>query len=140
MRIIILLIVTTILWGSTPILEKIGLKTTGPLTGVTIRSIAVTNFLLIYLLVAGQLKQVFSTDIKTIAIFAATGLMAGLLGMLTYFGALKLGAASEIVPIAATYPLVTVILSILILGEHVSLWRIVGTVFIIAGVWLVQIK
>lgn len=137
-EIILFLILTAFLWGTTPVLEKIGLGKVDPLTGVTIRSIAVTAALLIYLLLAGKIKQVFQTDPKTIAIFTITGIMAGLLGMLTYFVALKKGATSQIVPIAATYPLVTAVLSILILGENVSLLRILGTILIIAGIWLVQ--
>ena len=64
--------------------------------------------------------------------------MAGLIGMLTYFFALKKGATSQIVPIAATYPLVTALLSVIILSEHVTVLRLVGTVLIVLGIWLVQ--
>ena len=136
-EIILLLIVTAVLWGTTPVLEKIGLGKTDPITGVTIRSIAVTLALLAYVTLTGKLKQVFTADMKTIAIFSITGIMAGLLGMITYFVALKKGATSQIVPIAATYPLVTAILSVLILGEHVTLMRLLGTIFIIIGIWFV---
>ena len=137
-EIILLLLITAILWGTTPVLEKIGLGSTDPLTGVTIRSIAVTAALVIYLVLAGKVRQVFQVDFKTWVIFSVTGLMAGLLGMLIYFTALKRGATSQIVPIAAAYPLVTVILSVLILGEHVTLLRLIGTVFIIIGIWFVR--
>lgn len=136
--VILLLIVTAVLWGSTPVLEKIGLGKTDPLTGVTIRSIAVTLALVIYVLLAGKMRALLQTDFKTVAIFSITGLMAGALAMITYFFALKKGATSQIVPIAAAYPLVSAILSVIILGEHISVLRLVGTVFIIAGIWLVQ--
>lgn len=137
-EILLLLLLTAILWGVTPVLEKIGLGRVDPLTGVTIRSIAVAFSLIIYLLFTGRIKQVLQADFKAIVIFSVTGLVAGLFGMLTYFVALKRGATSQIVPIAATYPLVTAILSILILGEHVTLLRIFGTVLIILGIWFVQ--
>jgi bacterial/archaeal transporter family protein len=137
-EIISLLIITAILWGSTPVLEKIGLGKTDPLTGVTIRSIAVTIALLIFLALTGRVKQLFHVDAKTIGIFTLTGLLAGLFGMLTYFFALQKGATSQIVPIAATYPLITAVLSVLILGEQVTPLRIAGTIFIILGIWLVQ--
>ena len=58
--------------------------------------------------------------------------------MWTYFGALKLDETSKIVPIAAIYPLVTAVLSILILKEGVTLFRLIGTLLIIIGVWLVR--
>jgi transporter family protein len=136
--VILLLIITAFLWGSTPVLEKIGLGKTDPLTGVTIRSIAVTIALLIYIALAGKIKQLMQTDLKTIAIFSLTGLMAGGLGMITYFAVLKKAPTSQVVPIAATYPLVTAILSVLILGEHVTPLRLLGTVLIIVGIWFVQ--
>lgn len=138
-EITLFLIITAFLWGTTPVLEKIGLGKTDPLTGVTIRSIAVTIALLIYLVFAGKVKNLFSADLRTVVIFSATGIIAGLLGMITYFTALKLGATSQVVPIAATYPLVTAILSVLILGEHVTPLRIIGTLLIIAGIWFVQV-
>jgi transporter family protein len=136
--IIILLILTAVLWGSTPILEKIGLARVDPLLGITIRSIAVTVILLIIMVTTGRIKEIITVDHKTILIFAASGILAGLLGMLTYFGALKAGATSKIVPIAATYPLVTAFLSVLILKEAFSVPRIIGTVLIVLGIWLVK--
>ena len=136
--IILLLILTAFLWGATPVLEKIGLGKVNPLTGVTIRSLAVSIALIVYLVFTGKIRQTLTVDFKTLAIFSVTGIMAGLLGMLTYFTVLKRGATSQIVPIAATYPLVTAILSILILGEHVTPLRLIGTVLIITGIWFVQ--
>jgi transporter family protein len=138
MTTVLLLFATALLWGSSPILEKIGLAKTDPLTAVTIRSFTITAVLLLALTVTGRIKEIFSADPKAVAIFALSGFMAGLLGMWTYFGALKLGATSKIVPIAGTYPLVTAILSVLILREGVTIPRLAGTVLIIIGVWLVR--
>ena len=136
--VLLLLLITAFLWGATPILEKIGLSKVDPITGVTIRSIAVTLALIIYVLLAGKVKQILQADAKTVVIFSITGIMAGFLGMITYFVALKRGDTSQVVPIAAAYPLVAAILSVIILGENVTLLRLAGTVLIIAGIWLVQ--
>ncbi len=138
MTTIVLLILTAVLWGSSPILEKLGLGRTDPLSAVTIRSTVITVILLVFVTVTGKIRHIFSADPKTFAIFAASGILAGLLGMWTYFGALKMGATSKIVPIAAAYPLVTAVLSVLILKEGVTLARLAGTVLIIAGIWLVK--
>ncbi len=138
MTTVTLLILTALLWGSSPILEKMGLGKVDPLTAVTIRSFAVTIMLLIFLAFTGKIKHVFNVDAKTVIIFTISGFLAGLLGMWTYFGALKLGATSKIVPIAATYPLITAILSVLILKEGVTIARLAGTILIIAGIWLVK--
>ena len=42
------------------------------------------------------------------------------------------------VPITATYPLITVLLSWLILQEGITASRVIGTVLIVLGVWLVK--
>ena len=123
----------------TPIVEKIGLSGTQPLTAITIRTLAVCVVLFVYLIAAGKLKETFAVDMRTIILFSISGILAGLLGMITYFTALKAGATSEIVPIAATYPLVTAILSVLILGEQITPARVIGTILIVAGIWLVKV-
>ncbi len=136
--IIFFLFVTAILWGTTPILEKIGLTKVYPLIGNTIRSCIVTAGLLLLTLFLGKGKALLQVDGKSIFLFGASGIMAGLLGMWTYYTALKTGATSKIVPIAACYPLVTALLSVLILKEGVTLSRVIGTVLIVSGIWLVK--
>ena len=138
MSVIMLLLLTAIMWGVTPILEKVGLTRVEPLVGLTIRSVVVALLLVVFMLITGKTKEILAVDSRTFLIFALSGALAGLLGMLTYFAALKLGATSRIVPIAATYPLVTALLSVLILGENVTLIRLIGTVLIVLGIWLVK--
>jgi len=138
MKIIVLLVLTALMWGTTPILEKLGLGKVDPLVGLTIRSIAIIVLLLGFLIVTGRIKELATVDTKSIVIFSISGTLAGLLGMLTYFEALKLGATSRIVPLAAAYPLVTAFLSVFILGEQITLIRVIGTVLIVLGVWLVK--
>lgn len=134
----VMLLLTALLWGTSPILEKLGLQNVSALVAVTIRSISVTILLLITMVATGRIKEIFSVEPKTVGIFIASGILAGFLGMWTYFAALKAGATSKIVPIAACYPLVTAFLSVLILRESVTIPRLIGTVLIIGGIWLVK--
>jgi transporter family protein len=138
MVIILLLIVTTLVWGFTPILEKIALTKVDPLVGVTIRSAVVTAGLLILTFLVGKGKALLEVDGRSFLLFGASGMMAGILGMWTYYAALKMEATSKIVPISASYPLVTALLSVLILGEGVTLPRVIGTAFIVIGIWFVK--
>jgi transporter family protein len=133
-----LLIATVLCWGLTPIIEKIGLTKVSPIVGVTIRSITITVILVVVTILTGDIKDIINTDVKSISLFSLSGILAGLLGMWTYYQILKIGATSKIVPLAATYPLVTAMLSILILGEAVTLPRIIGTVLIVGGIYLVK--
>jgi len=136
--VVFLLAATALLWGATPILEKMGLVKVDPLVGVTIRSTIVTAGLLILTFLLGKGRALMSLDGKSIALFGASGMMAGLLGMWTYYTALKMEATSQIVPIAACYPLVTALLSVLILNEGFSVSRVIGTALIVSGIWLVK--
>ncbi len=136
--VVLLLVITALLWGTTPILEKMGLMRVDPLIGVTIRSTIVTAGLFILTFLLGKGKELASLDGKSILLFGASGMMAGLLGMWTYYTALKMEATSKIVPISACYPLVTALLSVLILQEGLSLSRVLGTILIVSGIWLVK--
>ena len=98
------LVVTTILWGATPIVEKVGLARADPLIGVTVRSAVVTVGLLFLTFLLGKGRALTELDGKSILLFGASGVLAGLLGMWTYYAALKMEATSKIVPISACYP------------------------------------
>ena len=109
-----------------------------PLIGVTVRSTIVTAGLLLLTFLLGKGRALIELEGKTIFLFGASGMMAGLLGMWTYYGALKMEATSKIVPIAACYPLITALLSVLVLREGVTFHRVVGTALIVSGIWLVK--
>ena len=109
-----------------------------PLIGVTIRSAVVTAGLFLLTFFLGKGKALIELDGKSILLFGASGMMAGLLGMWTYYGALKMEATSKIVPIAACYPLVTTLLGVLVLKEGITFHRVIGTALIVSGIWLVK--
>jgi bacterial/archaeal transporter family protein len=134
----VLLVITTVLWGATPILEKMGLAKVDPLIGVTIRSTIVTIGLLMITLSLGKGRALLEVEARDVFLFGVSGVMAGILAMWTYYTALKAGATSKIVPISACYPLVTALLSVLILREGITLARVMGTALIVSGIWLVK--
>ncbi len=119
-------------------MEKVGLTKVDPFIGVTIRSGIVTAGLFILTFLLGKGKALMTVDGRSFLLFSASGLIAGLLGMWTYYSALKMEATSKIVPITAAYPLVTALLSVLILKEGVTLPRVIGTVLIVVGIWFVK--
>jgi transporter family protein len=138
MIILLLVIITVLLWGATPILKKIGLTEVDPLAGITIRSTIAALSLLILTLLSGRGRALIEVDGKGFLLFGLSGLLAGALGMWAYYAALKMEATSKIVPISASYPLVTALLSILILREGVTLPRVIGTALIVIGTWFVK--
>ncbi|OPX93125.1 MAG: EamA-like transporter family protein [Syntrophorhabdus sp. PtaU1.Bin002] len=135
---VVLLLTTMLFWGTTPLLEKLGLEEVDPLAGIFIRSLAVTAVLFVFYLFTGRLHELAKISGRNVILFTASGILAGFLGMWTYYYLLKMGMTTKIVPIVASYPLITALLGILILGEEVTLQRIVGIVLTIFGIVLIK--
>jgi bacterial/archaeal transporter family protein len=62
---------------------------------------------------------------------------AGAAGLLTLYLALGRAQASVVIPVVGMYPIVTVAISVLFLGEHLNAVQVVGICVTIAGVVLV---
>jgi len=129
-------LLTAFLWGSAPVFEKLGLIRISPLAGITIRSIAITIILLIIVLLTNVGEEIAHVDFKSVVFVVIGGIIAGLLGMWSYFEALKHWEASIVVPIAGAYPLFAFIFSIIFLGENLTLPKGIGVILIASGVVL----
>ena len=134
----VLLILTAFFWGFAPILEKAALGVSDPVAGLTIRQIGVTLILVAFVSFSGRWEQVQSITPRDRWFFILSGISAGLLGMLTYYYALRTTPASKAVPIAASYPLVAALLAFILFGEKLTAARLAGIVFIVSGVYLVR--
>jgi transporter family protein len=135
-----LIIFSVFFWGLAPIVEKTGFSQAqiDPLIALTIRVFATMLGLVIIILGMGKTQALIDVNPKAAFYFAMSGLLAGLLGTWTYLAALRLCEASRVVPISATYPLVTSLLSFFILKEDFSLTRVLGTILIVGGIWLIK--
>jgi len=135
-----LVMLSVFFWGLAPVVEKFAFSQTNidPLIALTIRGVAAMLGLGVIILGMGKTQNLFEITTKDVFCFTLSGLFAGLLGTWTYLSALKLGEASQVVPISATYPLITALLSFFVLNEDFSLSRILGTILIITGIWLIK--
>lgn len=133
-------IAAAVIWGFAPALEKVGLKGTSmdPFLGVFIRTIPILLFAAVGVIAMGKLNDVASVDLKSALFVGAGGLVAGLLGQFAFYSALKWGEASVVVPVAATYPLVALIVSVLFLGEAFTVQKLVGIGLVVGGVALLK--
>ncbi|MCC6502741.1 MAG: EamA family transporter [Deltaproteobacteria bacterium] len=133
-------ILAAVIWGFAPALEKFGLKGAGmdPFLGVFIRTIPIAVFAMLGVFFMGRLGEVASIDLKSVLFVAAGGLVAGLFGQLAFYSALKSGEASVVVPVAATYPLVALIVSVLFLGESFTMQKLAGIALVVGGVALLK--
>lgn len=133
----LLSLLIAVLAGSAAIFEKASLKDATPLTVFTIRSFVMTLILVVACLVTGSTRSLTQVSGRTFlwillpAVFATTFVWL-------YFSILKNDLASRVFPILSAAPLVTVLLSVMFLGEPFSWKRLVGAALIVGGVSLVK--
>jgi len=131
-------LVTTLFWGTTPILDRLAMGRAQPMAAVAVRGVVVGLVSVLIVAATGKMGDLAALDRRTVLLLAAGGLLAALVGQFTYFRALKMGPASAVVPIVACYPLVTVMLGILVLREPLTLSRAGGALLIVLGILLVK--
>ena len=130
-------IAAAILWGLVPVIDKIALSSGVSIyTANVIRSIGAATTIITLSVLTSQLQT--TVDLKTVACLLVGGAIAGAFAVILYFSAIKTIGASRTVPITAAYPMFTAIISILVLGESISLKVAVGIVLIVIGIILVS--
>ena len=83
----------------------------------------------------GELRPAFRTDAATLG-WVALSAITGSLTLALYFAATRVGEATGVFPIAGSWPAVTALLAIVLLGERPSAMRLVGIALTLAGVAL----
>jgi transporter family protein len=132
-------LLTAVVWGIVPVLEKMGLSKIDPLAGVLIRSCGViVGMTTLVLFKTDLLKLALKAELRTIFFLLIGGLMASILGQMFFYTALKEGEASKLVPIAGAYPLVSFLLGLVFLGETFTLAKVCGVLFVILGLFLLR--
>jgi len=77
-------------------------------------------------------------DTKTYMLLLFEGGVASVIAHFALFQALKLGDVSNVVPITASYPLIAVLLSVVLLGSRMTWGKGLGAVLTVLGVYLLQ--
>jgi transporter family protein len=132
--------ITACIWGVVPIVEKIALsKGMNPLMAVVVRNFgSVTAGVILWTIIARNPELTKTGSISAIILMFAGGALSAVVGQSFFYSSLKLGDVSKVVPIAGSYPLISFVLGILILGETVTLTRIMGVLCVVAGVILLK--
>lgn len=134
-----LAVLSALIWGMAPIFEKVGLNSKiDPYLGVVVRTLPIAFIGLTGLIFMGRIDSLFQVDMKSAAFVIIGGLIAGFIGQIVFYTALKSGEASVVVPVAATYPLVALVISILFLGEAVTWQKVTGIGLVVAGVVMLK--
>jgi len=137
-RVFLLWVLTLLFWGTSPLLEKVALRAVPPLLALAVRTGVAALALVLAVILTGEGRGLAEMRPRDFLVLAGSGLLAGFLGMLTYFMLLKSGAASKIVPLTAAYPLVTALLALLFLREALTPVRLLGILLTITGLIILQ--
>ena len=131
-------LLTALIWGCVPLLEKLGLAQSSPATGVFARSIGVAVGAVACGLIWKPWKAVFALSVQSFALLAVGGFLASFVGQMMFYQALKSGRVSQVTPVAGAYPLVAAMLGWWLLREPLSAARALGALFVVIGVLLLR--
>ena len=121
--------------GVTSILAKIGIKNTDSTAATAVRTIIILFFSWIMVFVTEQLGGINDISGKTLAFLILSGLATGG-SWLCYFKALRIGDVNKVTPVDKSSTVLTMLLAFIILGEELSLLKIVCIILIGTGTYL----
>lgn len=121
--------------GITSILAKCGIKRTDSDVATAIRTIVVLIFAWIMVVVTGTGTAITGISARTMTFLILSGIATGA-SWLCYFKALQIGDVNKVVPIDKSSTVLTILLAFIILGENISVWKLIGIIGIGAGTFL----
>ncbi len=134
-------ILTAIAWGVGGYFEKKGLHlgNLSPNVGITIRTFVA--LIILGIISFPQWKTIPQAGSKALLyMIIGGGIVAGSIGMLCFYFALKGAPLSKVMPIAFTSPLFGALMGIIFGGETATPKSILGTIMTIGGIILLTIK
>ncbi len=132
--VILLALAGMVCWGIAPIFAKIGLSNATPLAGLALRTMFAAGLIIGWVIIDGTMSSIKDIPFNSWILIAIEAILATLVGDLAYYAAIKKGDVSLVTIIMSSSPLVTIICSVLFMGEQITLERIIGAALIILGI------
>lgn len=121
--------------GIMSILAKIGIKNTDSNLATALRTVVVVIFAWIMVFVVGSQTTITDIDTKSLIFLILSGFATGA-SWLCYFKALQIGDVNKVVPVDKSSTVLTMLLSMIFLGEGITVFKICAMVLIGAGTYL----
>ena len=119
--------------GTTAVLAKAGVRDTDSDLATAVRTVVVLIFALVMALVADSLRDIMHVSIRSLLFLVFSGAAtAG--SWLFYFRALRYGDVSKVAPLERSGVILTILLSVFLLGEPISPFMAAGMALIGVGV------
>ena len=136
---LILAICSAVFAGLTSILAKCGLKDVDSTVATAFRTIVAMLFAWMIVFIGGSYEQLDSIDGMSWLFLILSGLATGA-SWLCYFKALQIGDVNKVVPVDKSSTVMAILLAIIILGETLTLFGILGVVLIMIGTLMMMEK
>lgn len=127
-----------VIWGIVPVFEKLGLAKVTPLAGLFYRCFGVVLGLVLLGLFMVKPAELKAGDAKGVFFLVLSGFLASFAAQIFFYNGLKTGDISRIVPVSGSYPLIAFFLGVFLLGETVTISKVMGAGLVVAGVWLLR--
>ncbi len=125
--------------AATSILGKVGIEGVESNLGTAIRTVVVLAMSWMMVFVTGKNRSLRSLPRRELGFIIASGFATGA-SWLCFYRALQDGPASVVVPLDKLSIVVTMVFSVLILGERINRRAFVGLVLIVAGTMLMLLR
>lgn len=133
------LLIAVIMWGVSPVFDKLVLRYFEPFQAFYVRALVMVVVCFVFILTRFSYTINSLLTVKWYAgLYVLMSVITAMIGVFAYLKAMNFSQASKIVPLSSTYPLVTFIIAVIFLGENVTLTKILGTIFIILGIFLIS--
>ena len=118
--------------GLTAVLAKVGVRDVDANLATALRTVVVLAFSWLMVAVAGVWQPLGSISARALLFLALSGLATGA-SWLTYFHALQLGEVSRVAAVDKCSTMLTMLLAFLLLGEALTLFKVLAILLIGAG-------
>jgi DME family drug/metabolite transporter len=125
-------------WAIAPILYRKALSNTKPISANIVRCAANAAVLLVVLAVFGLGDILAGLPLWVLAAVIVSGVLGLGIGDTLYMFGLKSIGISRAVPLASSYPLFSLVWSVFLLGQPLSLTALAGAAVILVGIWLLS--
>jgi DME family drug/metabolite transporter len=125
-------------WAVAPILYRKALLSASPVSANIVRCATNAAVLVVVLLALGLTGALANLPVQVVAVVVMSGMVGLGVGDTLYMVGLKSIGVARAVPLAATYPLFSLLWATLLLGEPVTFAAVMGTVVILLGIWFLS--
>jgi drug/metabolite transporter (DMT)-like permease len=127
-------------WAIAPLLYRQAISSTNPISANITRLLTNGIVLAAVLVLSGAAATLASFSSSVLSVTIVSGILNIGLGDTLYLIGIKALGVSRAVPIAATYPLFSLIWAVLLLGQPLPMGALAGAGLILAGIWLLSMR